>query len=110
MGNPMLDRIEAKWRNYYNNLFQMRINMLLQMGQDCACFAANKALQMGPKRAPDFCVAYREAYEIMATVFLADQKDDEEFWYAKNWRDENIKRIVGEENFAPWEVCYPGTR
>lgn len=105
-GNPMLDRIEAKWRNHYNRLFQMRVDMLLQMGQDAAMMAAHDVCQLGKGRAPDFAVSYRENLNEMAKVVLEDQMDDEHFWYAKDWRDRRIKLIVGEENFAPWEECY----
>ena len=104
--NAMLARIEAKYKNYYQTLFLKRVNMLLQMGQDAGMMAAHDTLGMGPGRAPKFAVAYREAMNEFACVAYDDQIDDEQFWYAKNWRDERIRKIVGEENFAPWEECY----
>jgi hypothetical protein len=109
-GNPMLDRIEAKWRNHYNALFKMRVAMMLQMGQDAAMMAAHDVCQLGAGRAVDFAVAYREAINEMAQVVMKDQMDDKQFWYAKEWRDKRIRLIVGEENFAPWEECYPGSK
>lgn len=42
----------------------------------------------------------------MARMIVDDQKDDKEFVYAKPKIDEQIKSIVGPENFQPWEERY----
>lgn len=104
--NPMLDKIELKWKTHYENLFKARVAMMLQMGQDAAMMAAHDVCQLGAGRATDFAVSYRENINEMANVVLDDQKDDKQFWYAKDWRDKRIRLIVGEENFLPWEECY----
>lgn len=39
-------------------------------------------------------------------MIVDDSKDDVEFVYTKAKVDEQIKAIVGEENFAPWEERY----
>lgn len=103
--NPMIAAIEAK----YNRLFHLKMDMLMQMGQDAAMIAAHDVLQMGPGRARDFCVAYIEAVNGMARIMVDDQKDDKEFVYAKTKLDEQIKAIVGPKNFQPWEVRYGKT-
>ena len=104
--NAMLAKMEAKMEARYNALFHARMDMLMQMGQDAAMIAANDVLKMGAGRAPDFCRAYIEAMNTMARMYVEDQQDDAEFVYAKTKIDEKIKAIVGDKNFAPWEVRY----
>lgn len=104
--NAMLAKIEAKAEAKYNALFQLKMDMLMQMGQDAAMIAAHAVLQMGPGRAEAFCAAYIEAMNSMARMACDDQKDDPEFVYAKAKIDEQIRAIVGEKNFAPWEERY----
>lgn len=82
--NPMLAAIEEK----YNRLFHLKMDMLMQMGQDAAMIAAHDVLQMGPGRARDFCVAYIEAMNSMARMGVDDQRDDKDFVYAKAKIDE----------------------
>lgn len=98
----MIAKIEAK----YDALFHRKMDMLMQMGQDAAMIAAHDALQMGPGRARDFCLAYIEAMNQMAKMVVDDQKDDREFVYAKAKIDEQILLIVGPKNFQPWEERY----
>ena len=100
--NAMLSRIEAR----YNALFHAKMDMLMQMGQDAAMIAAHDVLGMGPGRSADFCAAYIEAMNGMARMVVEDQKDDKEFVYAKAKIDEQIRAIVGEKNFVPWEGRY----
>lgn len=100
--NPMIAKIEAK----YDALFHRKMDMLMQMGQDAAMIAAHDAIQMGPGRARDFCLAYIAAMNQMAKMVVDDQKDDREFVYAKAKIDEQILLIVGPENFQPWEERY----
>ena len=100
--NPMLARIEAAAEARYKIRFHKSLDMLLQMGQDAAMIAAHDVLQLGPGRAEDFCIAYREAINDMARRVV----DDPEFVYAKAKIDEQIRAIVGPEKFQPWEVRY----
>lgn len=100
--NPLIEKIEAK----YKALFDAKMDMLMQMGQDAAMIAAHDVLQLGPGRAKDFCVAYIEAMNGMARMVVDDQKDDKEFVYSKAKIDEKILAIVGPENFQPWEERY----
>lgn len=100
--NQMIAKIEAK----YDAMFNRKMDMLMQMGQDAAMIAAHDALQMGPGRARDFCLAYIAAMNRMAKMVVDDQKDDREFVYVKAKIDEQILLIVGPENFQPWEERY----
>lgn len=104
--NPMLARIEAAAEARYQLRFHKSMDMLLQMGQDAAMIAAHDVLQLGPGRAEDFCIAYREAINDMARRVVDDQMDDPEFVYAKAKIDEQIRAIVGPDKFQPWEVRY----
>lgn len=104
--NPMLARIEAAAEARYQVRFRKSLDMLLQMGQDAAMIAAHDVLQLGPGRAEDFCIAYREAINDMAQRVVDGQMDDPEFVYAKAKIDEQIRAIVGEDKFSPWEVRY----
>lgn len=104
--NGMLAKMEEKYRVYYENLFHQRVGMILQIGQDAGCFAANEVFKMGPGRAPDFCVAYREKVNEIVSRIFEDQKDDNDFVYSKTKIDEGLEKIVGKENFAPYEERY----
>jgi len=101
--NAMLAKIYAAAEQKYLELFHRKMDMLLQMGQDAAIIAANETLQLGPKRARDFCAAYIEAMNDMAHMMRDDQIDDPDFVYAKTKIDERIRAIVGDELFIPWE-------
>lgn len=100
--NPVISKIEEK----YNALFHRKMDNLMQMGQDAAMIAAHEVLRLGPGRAQEFCIAYIMAMNDMARMVVDDQKDDKEFVYAKAKIDEQIKSIVGPENFQPWEERY----
>ena len=104
--NGMVAKIEAKYKAYYEALFHTRVGMILQIGQDAGCFAANEVFKMGAGRAADYCVAYRESVNEMVKLIFEDQNDDKEFVYSKAKIDERLKAIVGEKNFAPWEERY----
>ena len=104
--NAVIQKIEAQAEAKYNAIFHMKMDMLMQMGQDAAMIAAHETLKLGPGRAQDFCLAYIDAMNAMAKLVVEDQKDDAEFWYAKSKIDEQIKAIVGEEKFQPWERRY----
>lgn len=66
---------------------------------------------MGPGRAESFRRAYVAAMDELAGLFVDDAgqkpgQGDREIFYAKAKRDEIIRRIVGEENFVPFDVSY----
>lgn len=108
--NGMLAKMELKYKTYYENLFNRRIGMVMQIGQDAGCMAANDTLGMGQGRAPDYCVSYRDYVNEIVKLVFEDQKDDEDFVYAKAKIDERLLKIVGKDNFAPYEVRYGLTK
>lgn len=80
----------------------------LTIGFDAAVIAANRALGMGPGRAAAFIEAWHEALNELADLYVtdADENHDNEISYSKGTRDEVIRRIVGEENFVPFDRAY----
>lgn len=80
----------------------------LSLAFDAAILAAHEVFEMGPGRAGAFRKAYVEAIEEMAGLFVddADLHGDKKLEYAKAKRDEAIRRIVGEDNFVPFEISY----
>lgn len=78
----------------------------LMVGFDAAIIAAHEALGMGPGRAAAFAEEYNKATEWLASLYVADGKDDRTIQYGKAKRDEAILKIVGEKNFCPFEACY----
>ena len=101
-----LARIKAEAETKYNALFHLKMDMLMQMGQDAAMIAAHEVLQLGPGRSEAFRTAYIEAMNGMARMVCEDQQDDSEFVYAKAKIDEQIRAIVGDDLFKPWEERY----
>ena len=104
--NPMIQKIEAKYQAFYAQLFQAKLDMAMQMVQDAACFAAHDVLKMGPGRAVDFCIAVREYTNEMVHLMRDDQEDDRDYIYTRAKIDDKLCRIVGKENFLPWEQRY----
>ena len=80
----------------------------LAMGFDAAIIAAHEVLGMGPGRAAAFAEAYSNAMEQLAEMYISDCDDnkDNQLVYAKAKRDELIRKIVGDENFAPFDLVY----
>lgn len=61
--NALISKIEAK----YNALFHLKMDMLMQMGQDAAMIAAHEVLQLGPGRSEAFCTAIHRSHERYGT-------------------------------------------
>lgn len=90
--------------------YQRKLDMANQMCLDAAMIAANKVLKMGKGRAPEFGKVFLETVNEIATLTVNDAKDDKDFVYAREALDRTIKRIVGADNFDPWEVRYGGRK
>lgn len=80
----------------------------IALGFDAAIIAANKVFHLGPGRAAAFADAYNEAMEWLAELYISDCKEnrDKQMEYGKGKRDELILKIVGPENFVPFDSCY----
>lgn len=77
-----------------------------QIDCDGAMLAANEVFQMGPGRARQFYEAMVRYVNEISELFVEDSKGDVTLEYAKHTLDKRIIEIVGEENFAPWDVRY----
>ena len=99
--NPMLARIEAAAEARYQARLHASMDMLLQMGQDAAMIAAHDVLQLGPGRAEDFCIAYREAINDMARRVVDDQMDDPYFFFSTSKIYVQIMSIFLYAKFPP---------
>jgi len=80
----------------------------IMLGFDAALIAAHEALGMGPGRAAAFSQAYHEAMEELAGLYVddCDENGDRHLDYAKGTRDALIRKIVGDENFVPFDRAY----
>lgn len=85
---------------------QTRVRLMI--GFDAAVIAAHETLQLGPGRAAAFANAYHEALGDLAELYLQDYQD-KEMAYGKGKRDEVIRKIMGEDNFVPYDRLYGGT-
>lgn len=79
----------------------------LTIGFDAALIAAHEVLQLGPGRAAAFANAYHEALLDLGDLYLGD--NDKQMEYGKGKRDEVIRKIVGDENFVPYDRFYGNT-
>lgn len=80
----------------------------LALGFDAAIIAAHEVFGMGPGRAAAFANAYNDAMQNLADLYVSDCEEnrDKQIDYAKGKRDEIIRKIVGEQNFVPFDKTY----
>lgn len=90
------------------NLVAEQTKARLSLGMDAAIIAAHEALGMGPGRAAAFREAYCAAMDELASMFIedADQNGDKQIEVAKFKRDQVIRKIVGPDNFVPFDRSY----
>ena len=90
------------------NIIAEQTRARVMLGFDAAIIAAHKVFKMGPGRAAAFSIAYHEAMEQLAELYVSDCEDngDKSLEYAKAKRDELLLRIVGPDNFAPFDLAY----
>lgn len=105
--NHMLAQMEAKMEIKYAIAFERRSEVLAQMLMDAAMLAAHDVFGLGPGRAAKFMQAVKDSFQEMEIMALKDADDgDQEIWYTRAKLDEQLRAIVGEENFKPFEVRY----
>lgn len=102
--NPLL----AKYEAMYKARFEAQLQIAMQMGLDAGMIAANEVLGMGAGRAEKFRTAYINAVNEMSSMTVVADKDDPDFAWTKSKVDERIRKIVGDENFIPWDERYGG--
>lgn len=83
-----------------------RAEIRAQIDEEAACYAAHEVFGMGAGRAKAFIDAMHAHQLRLSMMFLGDAKDDEEMAYAKAKNDEDLKKIVGKNNFEPHDIRY----
>lgn len=86
--------------------YQQQLDVCLQIGADAAVIAANRKLGLGKGRARQFMDEYKKAVNDIAAMIDADGAEDKELVYSRAKIDEQLRQIVGDENFSPWEERY----
>ena len=86
--------------------YKLKLYIMQQIGMDAAIIAAHDVLQLGKGRAEQFGARYIEAVNEISKLIVDDSKDDKDCVYSRAVLDRQIKSIVGEKNFAPWEERY----
>lgn len=81
-------------------------NCRMQMAFDAAVLAANEVFNMGAARAAAFGEAFIRYSDEIAGLFTEDGKSDDTLEYSKATLDRRIKKIVGNENFVPFNERY----
>ena len=99
MGANYIDRLRARYAydNYVNGM------AVQQLMADAAVIALNRAFGFGPVRAAKFLDAMNQAATDMADLIMEDTNDTE---YSRTKIDNELRGIVGEENFTPWDERY----
>ena len=100
--NPLLEKFEAQLEAKYRTQLQITI----QMCSDAATIAANNVLGMGAGRAPKFQQDFIDTFNQIIHMTVVDDKDDPDMEWTKSKVDERIRKIVGDENFVPWDERY----
>lgn len=80
----------------------------IALGFDAAIIAAHETFGMGPGRAAAFANAYNDAMHELAELYVSDCEEnrDKQIDFAKGKRDEIIRKIVGDQNFVPFDKTY----
>lgn len=104
--NPMLERIRRYYAEAYDLKFHHKVDMLLQMAADCAFVAAAEVLDMPPEKAEEFGAAMTANVNELAHIMVEDQKDDEQYVYAREKLDQRLREIIPEDKFMPFEQRY----
>lgn len=99
MGASYIDQLRARYAydNYVNGM------AVQQLMADAAVIALNRAFGFGPVRAAKFLDAMNQAATDMADLIMEDTNDTE---YSRTKIDNELRSIVGEENFTPWDERY----
>lgn len=101
-GQNYADVLKEKQQNQSTMYAEIRS----QIDFDAACIAANEVFHMGPGRAKAFAKAMMEAAHEIGNMFIEDSKGDVTLEYSKTKLDERLLKIVGKENFEPYEIRY----
>lgn len=78
----------------------------LQWGLDAAIIAANRVFHRRGDKLVEFATVLNEIIQEIATITVDDAKGDKSIVYTKDKVDKNLREILGDENFTPWDERY----
>lgn len=78
--------------------------------EDCMIIAINRVFHRKGGIIMELLREFHEIYAEMAVILIDDGEHDEEMWYTKEKMDRELRDIMGEENFVPWDVRYDYSR
>lgn len=111
--NPMLAKIEAKYAQEYEMKlaiakaqYVLQLQIALQQCSDAALMAIDDVFDVNAYSAEKFGKAHIGYMNEISHMVAVEDADDPEFEWTKAKVDERLRKIVGEENFVPWEERY----
>ena len=78
----------------------------MQWCADAAILAANEVFKRRGDKLVEFALAMQRYSQEIASLTMADAKDDKEIEYTKAKVDKALKDILPEERFQPWDERY----
>lgn len=114
--NPMLAKIEAKYKREYEAKlrlvkaeYSLRLDIALQQSSDAALMAADDVFDVNPYSAEKFHKAHMANMDKISRMAVIEDKDDPDMEWTKATVDRRLLQIVGEKNFVPWDDRYSPT-
>ena len=95
------ERLAQERRN-----FLKKLRMGMQQSCDGAVMAAEDVFDCTQEQAVEFIAQHMENVNKMSHMAVVEDKDDPDMWWTKDTIDRRIRKIVGEENFQPWDQRY----
>ena len=104
--NAYLAKLQAKKE------FEHRLRWFISQRffEDCMVIAINRVFKRKGSIIAEVLAEFREIYAELAVLLTEDGEVDEELWYTKEKVDRELREILGEENFKPWDERYDYTR
>ena len=80
----------------------------MQWCADAAILAANEVFKRRGEKLVEFALAMQRYSQEIASLTMADAKDDKDIEYTKAKVDAALKAILPENVFQPWDERYGG--
>ena len=111
--NPMLAKIEAKYAAEYEMKlavakaqYMLQLQIGFQQCCDAAIMAIDDVFDVNAYSAEKFVKTHIEYMNEISHMVAVEDADDPSFEWTKAKVDERLLKIVGAENFVPWEERY----
>lgn len=86
-----------------HKVFEMRLYMGMQMADDAALMAADDVFDVNEYSAQNFHEKHIYYVNKMPHMAVVEDKDDPCMEWTKETIDRRLLKIVGKENFVPWD-------